>query len=69
MSQEYTELLIKYQHVINEYYAEKEVMTYVCDQQYREIQRITTELNELKRKYEELQLVHNTAKILSKIKN
>jgi hypothetical protein len=69
MNQQYAELLIKYHHVVNKYYAEKEVMTYVCDQQYCEIQRIRLELNELKCKYEELQLVHNAAKILFKIKN
>jgi hypothetical protein len=68
MSQEYTELLIKYQHVVNKYYAEKEIMTYVCNQQYSEIQRVTTELNDLKNKYEELRLMHNSAVILSKMR-
>lgn len=67
MSQEYTELLIKYQHVVNKYYAEKEVMTYVCNQQQNELNRIILEYNELKCKYEELQLMHNSAVILSKM--
>jgi hypothetical protein len=68
LSAKYTELLTKYQHVVNKYYAEKEIMTYVCNQQYQELDRITLELNELKIKYEELQLVHNAALVLSKIK-
>jgi hypothetical protein len=69
LSTQYTELLAKYKHVVNEYYAEKEIMTHVFNQQYHELNRISLEYNELKIKYEELQLVHNAAKILSKIKS
>jgi hypothetical protein len=69
LSAKYTELLTRYEHLANEYYAEKEVMTHVFNQQYHELDKIKLEYNELKRKYEELQLLHNAAKILSKIKN
>jgi len=68
LSKQYTELLGKYQHIVSEYYAEKEVMTHVFNQQYHELNKIKLEYDELKIKYEELQLVHNAAKILSKIK-